>query len=72
MFNRRSDKQIDILCAASRYKFISYSQLKRLGIEAHTSNLSALMKDGILEKTRGGLVLLDVAELEGRIAAALN
>ncbi len=40
--------------------------------EVVSRELSALMKDGILEKTRGGLVLLDVAELEERIAAALN
>ena len=40
--------------------------------EVVSRELSRLMKAGIIEKARGGLVLIDVAELERRIAQALN
>lgn len=40
--------------------------------EVVSRELSRLMKEGILEKTRGGLVILKVFELEARIAKALN
>ena len=40
--------------------------------EVVSRELSRLMKAGIIEKSRGGLVLIDVEELEQRIAQALN
>lgn len=40
--------------------------------EVVSRELSALMKQGIIEKSRGGLVIVGVSELEERIAAALN
>lgn len=40
--------------------------------EVVSRELSALMKQGVLEKTRGGLVIVEVLELERRIAAALK
>lgn len=40
--------------------------------EVVSRELSSMMKQGILEKSRGGLVILEVARLEERIAEALN
>lgn len=40
--------------------------------EVVSRELSRLMKDGVVEKTRGGLVIVKVAELEARIATAMN
>ena len=67
---RRSNKEQRIISPPPFHHHLA----GRIGCrrEVVSRELSALMKDGILEKTRGGLVLLDVAELEGRIAAALN
>lgn len=45
MFTRYNDKKLKILSALGHYKFLSYSHMKRLGIETHTSNLSNLLKD---------------------------
>lgn len=45
MFNRFNDKQLRILAATGKYKFVGYSHLKKLGIEKHSSNLSTLVKD---------------------------
>lgn len=45
IFTRYNDKKLKILSALSHYQYNSYSQMKRLGIEVHTSNLSTLMKD---------------------------
>ena len=40
--------------------------------EVVSRELSRLMKDGVIEKSRGGLVLIDVELLEARVAAALD
>lgn len=45
MITRFSPKQIDILKALARYKFLTYSQMMRLGIDQHRSNLSNFLKD---------------------------
>lgn len=42
--NRYTDKQILVLRYLSRYKFLTYKQMKRLGIDKHSSNLSNLVK----------------------------
>lgn len=40
--------------------------------EVVSRELSRLMKEGVVEKSRGGLVLVDVELLEARVAAALD
>jgi hypothetical protein len=45
MITRFSPKQISILTALARYKFLTYSQMMQLGIDQHRSNLSLLLKD---------------------------
>ncbi len=40
--------------------------------EVVSRELSALARDGIIEKTRGGLVIVDCGELETRLSHALN
>ncbi len=45
MITRFSPKQIQVLQALARYKFLTYSQMMQLGIERHRSNLSTLLKD---------------------------
>ncbi len=54
ILNRYSDKHIKILKAIGRYKFLTYKQMIRLGIDSHTPNLSRLVKD--LRETRLALV----------------
>jgi len=44
MINRFSPKEITILRALARYKFLTYDQMIRLGIGKHTSNLSTIAK----------------------------
>jgi hypothetical protein len=44
MITRFSPKQIQVLQALARYKFLTYSQMATLGIERHRSNLSTLLK----------------------------
>ncbi len=44
MITRFSPKQIKVLKALARYKFLTYSQMMELGIERHRSNLSTLLK----------------------------
>ena len=41
--NHLTEKQTKVLCALARYKFLTYSQMQRLGIERHRSNLSNVM-----------------------------
>jgi CRP-like cAMP-binding protein len=67
---RRSNKEERIISPPPFHHHLA----GRIGCrrEVVSREISALTKVGILEKTRGGLVILDVAELEGRIAAALN
>ena len=43
MINRFSDKQILVLQSLAKYKFLTYRQMKRLGIDKHRSNLSTLL-----------------------------
>lgn len=43
MINRPSDKQILVLKYLARYKFLSYRQMQRLGVDKHRSNLSTLV-----------------------------
>lgn len=45
IFHSFTDKQLSILTATGRYKFLSYPQMIRLGIDKHTSNLSTAMKN---------------------------
>ena len=45
MFTRYNDKKLKTLSALGHYKFLSFSHMKRLGIEAYSSNLSTLLKD---------------------------
>lgn len=45
MIRRFSEKSLKLLKATAKYKFIGYSQFKRLGIEAHSSNLSSMVRD---------------------------
>lgn len=42
---RINEKQAKILKALGHYKFLTYSQMKRLGVDNHTPNLSALVKE---------------------------
>jgi hypothetical protein len=42
--HRINEKQIKILKALGHYKFLTYSQMIRLGIDNHTPNLSTLVK----------------------------
>ncbi len=42
---RINEKQAKILKALGHYKFLTYSQMKRLGIDNHTPNLSNLVKE---------------------------
>lgn len=42
---RINEKQAKILKALGHYKFLTYSQMKRLGIDNHTPNLSTLVKE---------------------------
>jgi hypothetical protein len=42
---RINEKQAKILKALGRYKFLTYTQMKRLGIDKHTPNLSNLVKE---------------------------
>lgn len=42
--NRYNNKQIEILKALAKYKFLTYHQMTKLGIDAHSSNLSTLIK----------------------------
>ena len=51
MIERIKPKQVLILKALARYKFLTYSQIIRLGIFNHTSNLSIAVS-GIRERTR--------------------
>lgn len=41
---RINEKQAKILKALGHYKFLTYSQMKRLGIDKHSPNLSTLVK----------------------------
>ena len=41
--NRPSDKQILVLKLLARYKFLSYRQMQRLGVDKHRPNLSTLL-----------------------------
>jgi len=50
MLERFNDKHIAILIALSNYKFLSYSQMLRLGIDKHKTNLSTSMNQ--LKSTR--------------------
>lgn len=43
MINRFSEKQVQVLKALSHYKFLTYSQMARLGIDRHRSNLSNVL-----------------------------
>lgn len=43
--HRINEKQAKILKALGHYKFLTYSQMKRLGIDKHTPNLSNLVKE---------------------------
>lgn len=51
MIERFKPKQVQILQALARYRFLSYSQIIRLGIFNHTSNLSITVS-GIRERKR--------------------
>ncbi len=51
MINRFKPKEVRILKALSRYKFLTFEQMIRLGIANHTSNLSVLLK-GLREMKR--------------------
>lgn len=54
MYNRYNDKELKVLFYTGRYKFTSYSQLIKLGVEKHRSNLSKLV--GGLMKSRTPLL----------------
>lgn len=43
MYERITDKQILVLLSLAKYKFLTYTQMKRLGIDKHSSNLSNLL-----------------------------
>ena len=51
MIDRFTEKQIKILKALGRYKFLTYNQMKRLGIDNHSSNLSKECS-GLFERKR--------------------
>ena len=42
---RINEKQAKILKSLGRYKYLTYSQMKKLGIDKHTPNLSNLVKE---------------------------
>ena len=42
---RINEKQAKILKGLGRYKYLTYSQMKKLGIDNHTPNLSTLVKE---------------------------
>ncbi|MEM1326777.1 MAG: hypothetical protein AAGI23_12520 [Bacteroidota bacterium] len=44
IFHSYTDKQLSILRAIGKYKFLCYPQMIRLGIDKYTSNLSTAMK----------------------------
>lgn len=54
MINRFKRKELLILKALGRYKFLTYSQMSKLGIDNHRSNLSTLVKG--LRESRKPLV----------------
>lgn len=45
MINRFTEKQIMVLKSLARYKFLTYSQMVRLGIDNHRSNLSNVLSN---------------------------
>lgn len=54
MIQRLNEKQVAVLKALGTYKFLTYSQMIRLGIDKHKSNLSHAV-NGLVER-RGQLV----------------